>query len=432
MLIANCLWLCLEIRPFLHYAELMKVWLKLLIGSILGMCIGFLLPSGNQTAINGIAWLGELAIRIGRYGLAPILVFSLTIAVYELRQDGQFWGIVFKTFLAIICCSVFVISAGILVTLVFPPARIPILNEGLAETVSLNTAGNILNIFPSNMFAALVNDGIYLLPLCVFAFFLGMGLSYDRNYTKPVISLVDSLSRIFYHIVTFFSEILGFVMIILSAFWAVRFHNVLKADVFRDLIMLLGIFSAALGFGILPLFLYFLKPKTNPWAILYGSLSQALAGFFSGDMNFTLPVLFRHVKENLGVRRRSNAVAVTLFTAFGRAGSAMVATVAFIVIIKSYSSLPINTNIIISIAGRALLISFLLAGHPGDGAYTALAVLCLGHGGGFEAGYLILKPLAFYLIAVGTFLDVMITSIGVYGISRISGFQEDREVRHFI
>jgi len=282
------------------------------------------------------------------------------------------------------------------------------------------------------MFAAVVGDGVYILPLCVFAFFLGMGLSYDRNYTKPVISLIDSFSRIFYHIVSFFSEILGFVMIVLAAYWAVRFNHVLKADVFQDLILLLGIFSLVLGFGILPLFLYFLKPKTNPWTVLYGSLSQALAGFFSGDINFTLPVLFRHVKEYLGVRRRSNAVAVTLFTIFGRAGSAMVAAAAFIVIIKSYSSLPINTAIIVSIAGRALLISFLLAGHPGDGAYTALAVICLGYGGGFEAGYLILKPLAFYLIAIGTFLDVMIMTIGSYAVSKISGFQEDREVKHFI
>jgi Na+/H+-dicarboxylate symporter len=259
-----------------------------------------------------------------------------------------------------------------------------------------------------------------------------MGLSYDRNYTKPVIALVDSLSRVFYHIASFFSEILGFVMIVLSAYWAIRFHNVLKADIFRDLILLLGVFSAVLGFGILPLFLYFFRPKTNPWKVLYGSLGPALAGFFSGDINFTLPVLFRHAKENLGTRRRSNAVIIPLFAAFGRAGSAMVAAAAFIVIIKSYSSLGITTGDVFAIAGRAMIISFLLAGHPGNGAYTALAVLCLGSGRGFEAGYLILKPLAFYLIAVGTFLDIMIASVAAYGISRSSGFQEDREVRQFI
>ena len=410
----------------------MKVWLKFFIGSLLGIFLGFLLPSGNQTITGGLVWFGELAIRIGRYGLVPILVFTLTIAVYELKQDGQFWGMVLKTLIAIILCSALVISAGILVTLLFPPARIPILVEEQAEAVSLNVAANILNVFPSNMFSAILSDGIYLMPICVFAFFLGMGLTYDKNYTKPVISLIDSLSRIFYHVISFFSEILGFVMIILSAYWAMRFNAVLKADVFRDIIILLGVFSIILGFGILPLFLYFLKPKTNPWAVLYGSLGQALAAFFSGDINFTLPVIFRHVKENLGMRRRSNAVTVTLFTAFGRAGSAMVAAVAFIVIIKSYSSLGISTRDILIIAGRAFVISFLLAGHPGDGAYTALAVLCLGYGRGFEAGYLILKPLAFYLIAIGTFLDVMIATIASFFICRLTGFQEDKEIRHFI
>jgi len=410
----------------------MKVWLKLFVGSLLGIFLGFFLPSDNQTLIKGMAWLGELAIRIGRYGLVPILIFSLTIAVYELRQDGQFWGLVFRTLLVIVVCSAFVISAGLLATLFFPPSRIPILIEEQMEAVSLNTADNILRIFPSNMFSAVISDGLFLLPVCVFAFFLGMGLSYDKNYTKPVTAFIDSLSRIFYHIVSFFSEILGVVMIVLSAYWTIRFNNVLKADVFRDLIMLLLIFSVVLGFGILPLFLYFLKPKTNPWAVLYGSLSQALAGFFSGDINFTLPILFRHVKENLGTRRRSNTVIVTLFTIFGRAGSAMVAAIAFIVIIKSYSSLGITTSNILSIAGRALIISFLLAGHPGDGAYAALAVLCMDYGQGFEAGYLILKPLAFYLIAIGTFLDVMICSVATYGISRISGFQEDRAIRQFI
>jgi aerobic C4-dicarboxylate transport protein len=410
----------------------MKVWLKLLIGSCLGVVIGLYLPADFHIMGVDIAWLGDLAIRIGRYCLAPILVFSLTIAVYELRQDGQFWSLVLKTFLVIIFSSAFIISAGILITLFFPPSRIPILIEEQAEAITLNTSESILQLFPSNMFTAVFGERISLLPVLVFAFFLGMGLSYDRNYSKPVISIVDSLSRIFYHIASFFSEILGIVMIILSAYWAIRFKSVLKADIFKDLIILLGISCGVLGFGIFPLFLYLLKPKANPWVILYGSLSQAFAGFFSGDIYFTLPVIFRHVKDNLGTRRRSNAVTVSLFAVFGRAGSAMVAAVAFIVIINSYSSLGITMRDIFIIAGRALLISFLLAGHPGSGSYIALAVLCLGYGRGFEAGYLILKPLAFYLIAVGTFLDVMINSIASFGIARISGFQEDKELGHFI
>jgi Na+/H+-dicarboxylate symporter len=410
----------------------MKIWLKLLIGSLLGMLLGFLLPYENQTILSGLAWIEDLALRIGRYAAVPVIIFSLTVAVYELRQDGHFWPLILRVFLVMIGIGVFVIALGIVVILVFPPARIPILIEEQMSAVSLGVKENILELFPSNMFASLVNESGYLLPVYIFAFFLGMGLSYDRNYTKPVISLADSLSRIFYYVASFFSEIIGFIMILLAAYWAIRYHGALRAAVFRDLILVLGIFSVVLGFGILPLFLYFLGPKTNPWARLYGSLGSALAAFFSGDINFTIPLIFRHVKENLGVRRRCNTITVTLFTIFGRAGSAMVAAMAFIVIIKSYSSLGVGMRDIFAIGGQAFLISFCLARHPGDGAYIALAVLCTGFGRTFEAGYLILKPLGFYLIAVGTFLDVMIASFASFALAKMSGFQDEKDIRHFI
>ena len=410
----------------------MKVWIKLLVGSILGITLGFLLPQDNQALISALAWLEKLALGIGRYAVIPVLVFSLTIAIYELRQDRQFWPLVFKNCLLIIGTSIFVIFSGVLATLVFKPSRIPILIEEQLDAISLNTAENIRDLFPANMFSVLAGEGSYLFPVCVFAFFLGMGLSYDRNYTKPVIALADALSRIFYHVASFFSEILGFIMIVLSCYWAVRFQGVLRADVFRDLVILLGVFSLALGFGILPLLLYFLKPNVNPWAVLYGSIGPAIAAFFSGDINFSFPVLLRHTKENFGARRRSNAVSLTLFTTFCRSGSAMVAAAAFIVIIKSYSSLGITTLDVLSISIRAFGISFLLARHPGDGAYTALAVLCLGYGKGFEAGYLILKPLAFYLVAIGTFLDVIIASFATYTIARMNGFNEEKNPGQFI
>jgi len=110
----------------------------------------------------------------------------------------------------------------------------------------------------------------------------------------------------------------------------------------------------------------------------------------------------------------------------------MVAVVAFIFIYKSYSRMGISSSVVMSIGVRAFVISFLLARHPGDGAYTALAVLCLGYGQGFEAGCLILKPMAFYLIAVGTFLDVMIASFSTYAIARLNGYIEEKSMKHFV
>ncbi|MDR0487625.1 MAG: cation:dicarboxylase symporter family transporter [Treponema sp.] len=411
----------------------MKIWVKFLIASILGLTIGFLLPSESAGISTFFEHLEKLALGIGRYAVIPVLVFSLTIAVYELRQDDQFWSTVLKNFLLIIGAAVLVISLGMLMILLFPPGRIPIEKTEQFETLNLEIGTNIMELFPSNMLSVLTGSGIYLFPVCVFAFFLGMSLNYDRNHTKPVILLIDSLSRVFYHLAAFFSEILGFILIVLSAYWAVRFHVILQTKVFKELVVMLGVFSVVLCFGILPLFLYFLKPKVNPWYVLYGSLGPALTAFFSGDINFTIPVLMRHSKENFGVRRRSSSLSLALFSTFCRCGSAMVAAVAFIVIIKSYSYLIIAPTALVSIAVRAFVISFLLARHPGDGAYIALAAICMSFGGGeYQAGYLIFKPMAFYLIAIGTFIDVMLCAYGSYIMARTNGFTEEKNLVHFI
>jgi len=404
----------------------MKVWVKLLIGSILGITLGLLLPE-NQSVRETVAWLEQLALRVGRYAVIPMLVFVLTISIYELLQDKQFWPLVLKNGLMIAGVSVLVIGMGVLATLVFlPTARIPILAEKQLEAIGLDLAQNVNELFPYNMFGALAGDGVYLFPVCVFAFFVGLGLSHHRSYNKPVITMIDSLSHVFYNVALFFIEILGFVIIVLSCYWAVCFREVLRMDIFLDLILLLGIFAVVLGFGVFPLLLYFLRPKANPWAVLYGSLGPAIAAFFSGDVNVSLPVLLSHTTQNLGVQRKSAAVSLTLLTTLCRAGSAMVAAIAFIVIFKSYSLMRISSAEILSISVRALAISFVLARHPGDGAYTALAVLCLGYGKGFEAGYLILKPLAFYLIAIGAFLDVMIASFATYVTAWLSGSVEEK------
>ena len=411
----------------------MKVWIKLLIGSILGMAIGFLLPEDSQSVASAFQWMEKLALGIGRYTVVPVLVFSLTIAVYELRLDEQFWPMMLKNFILIVGVSFFVIFLGIMITMFYSPERIPIEKVEQFESLSLETGASVLEIFPSNMLSVLAGSGTYIFPACAFAFFLGMGLNYDRNYAKPVISMIDSLSRIFYHIASFFSEILGFILIVLSAYWAVRFHGVIQAKVYKDLIVMLGIFSVILCFGILPLFLYILKPKVNPWLVLYGSLGPAITAFISGDIVFSIPILMRHSKENFGIRRRSSSISMALFSTFSRCGSAMVAAAAFIVIIKSYSYLRIAPDDLLSIGFRAFLISFLLARHPGNGAYIALAALCLGYSGGeYRAGYLILKPLAFYLVAIGAFIDIMINSLCTYVLAKTNGFIEEKNLVHFI
>jgi Na+/H+-dicarboxylate symporter len=415
----------------------MKIWIKLLFGAAAGIILGIAFPFQDNTLFTrAIGFLPQIALRVGRYIAPPLVVFSLTVAIYELRQDGRFWRLVGKALLIILTTSVIVLTFGIgAVRLLFPNGRIPIIVENMSEAASIAPAKMALELFPSNMLSVPVGEGLFIFPLCIFSFFIAIGFSYDKNHSKPVLVLFDSLSRIFFHIAAFFAEILGVVIIVLAAYSAWEYRTALSKGIFSGLIRLLLIITLTLSFVVLPLCLYLLRPQKRlaPWTKVYGSLAPAIAAFFSGDMNFSLPVLFLHNKENLGVNRQVNTVSVLLYTTIGRAGSAMIAAVSFIVILQSYSSLEIQIDQIVQIWIRAFLLSLLLGRNSGDGAFAALAALCLWAPEGFETGYLILKPVAFLLIACATLIDTMSAALGTYALSRMNpDFSGEKSGKHFI
>lgn len=407
----------------------MKVWLKLLIGAAIGALLAYFLPE-TPALVSAVTFLKGLALGMGRYTAVPLLAFSLTIGIYELRQNKKFLPLMLRTFLIMAVVSAFVIALGLCVPLVFPPGRIPVLVEQQTEKAAFFSLQNIADIFPSNMLSIFSNGGLYLLPLCAAAFFIAAGLRYGRGHSKPVIALLDSLSRVFLHITAFFSEVLGLIIIALSAFWAIQLRD--TAPVFLPVIRLLLIFSLVLTGIVLPALLLLVKRRHNPWKTLYGSLGPAIAAFFSGDYNFSVSTLLLHTKENIGVHRNAAPVTTALFSSFGRSGSAATACAAFIVITQSYSSLGLPVSDIVSIGLGAFVVSFMLAANSADAAFIALAVLCMRYGHGFETGYLILKPIAFYLIAIGTFLDAVIAALGSFAAASLSGLQEDKKISHFI
>ena len=403
----------------------MKVWVKLLLGAVIGGILGYVLPIAESGQFAGILErLQTIALRAGRYAAAPLVVFSLTIAIYELRREGQFLALIGKTLLVILGTSVVVLSAGIGLCRLFPLGRIPVFAENAGGALPIPLGEAALELVPPNMLAALVSDSPFLFPLCIFAFVMAVGLSAADTVVgvKPVVSFFDAFSRIFFHIAAFVSEILGFALVILAAAFAVRCREMLKTNVFQTIVIPFLAVTLFLSFVVLPALLYLLKPRSrrSPWSKVYGSFAPAIAAFFSGDIHFTLPILTYLNRENLGVRRRVNAVTTMLFTTIGRSGSAMIAAASFIVILKSYSSIEITFAQTVQIGIRALFLSFALGRNSADGAFAALAVLCLWAPKGFETGYLILRPISFFLIACGTLIDTMAASLGSYAVSRLS------------
>ncbi|MFW5827223.1 MAG: hypothetical protein ACOCU4_03980, partial [Alkalispirochaeta sp.] len=65
----------------------MKIWMRYLLGTGLGVLVGVLVPlSGGDTYII-LQELSEIVFRIGRFLFFPMVFFAAIVAMDELRDD---------------------------------------------------------------------------------------------------------------------------------------------------------------------------------------------------------------------------------------------------------------------------------------------------------------------------------------------------------
>lgn len=409
----------------------MKIWIKYIAGVLIGLAFALVAPHQNTSFASITEYLSDLVIQFGRYSLYPFLFFSFTLAVFELRENRTLMRLGAITGGIIIITAIALAVTGLIAVLIRNPSRIPIFVEGSSETVSVGVQESVLQLFPSSAFEALTN-GLFILPLCILGGFVGAACAVDKTSAKATLTLFDSLSRVSYSIMTFFVDVVAIGMIALSVNWIIQFREMISSRAFTDFIFLLLFMLLFTALVLFPAIIRLACGKGNPYRVLYAGVAPALAAFFSGDANMALPVLFRHVNESLGVRRRVSSITLPLFSVFGRPGTALTVTISFIVILKSYSSRGIAFSDMLWLMGVAILLSFLLGRIPFGGAYIALAAVCALYGRGFEAGYLILRPAAFFIASVAAAIDALTAVTGTYIISKRWNQVNMRELKFFI
>ena len=375
----------------------MKIWIKYLIGIVLGITIAFLFPQDSELANNIINFLQEIAIKTSKYSLFPFLFFTLILGTYKLKESSSIFKIICFSAIFILVVSFLCSMFALLSITLFSSPRVPIFQEEGALNATLGMRDAFLRIFPPNAFLAF-SESLFLLPICIFAVFIGTACAVDKLNARPLLQLFDSLSRLFYSIMAFFVEMLAIALIAISAYWTISFRQLILNKAFVRFITLLFIDALVIILLIYPIILKIFCPKVNPYKVIYASIAPMFAAFFSGDANLALNVLFRHANESLGVRRRMTSFVLPLLSSFARAGSAMVITISFLVIITSYSSLSMNNFWdMMYIVLISVLLSFCISHCGKEGVYIAVSAVCALYGNGFESGFLILHPAIFFV-----------------------------------
>lgn len=391
----------------------MRIWLKYVIGIALGLVAAFILPLSGVQAQSVLDFVVELVLRFGRYTLLPLLFFSIATAFFKLRDEKMMLRTGIWTAGVILGSSVLLVLFGLITAVIIPLPRIPITVEKMTEIPAFSFQDFLKRMFPYSGFEALT-DGAFLLPCFIFAGLAGAGAASDKVASKQAVSLFDSLSKVCYIVMSFFTELLSIGMIAISCKWMTDFVSAVSAHSYLPLIGLLILDLLIVGFVIYPMIIKFLCHEMHPYRVLYASICPFLVAFFSGDTNLTLALNIRHGNESLGIRRRINAITYPLFSIFARGGAALVETICFIVIMRSYSSLGVSIQDAFWITGMSLVLSFVLGAIPSGGPFIAITVMCAMYGRGLSDGYLLLKSASFIVCAIAAGFDALTAMFGSY------------------
>ena len=104
----------------------------------------------------------------------------------------------------------------------------------------------------------------------------------------------------------------------------------------------------------------------------------------------------------------------------------------FLTALRLGSSLSISFSDIIWIALTSFSLSFVLGGIPFGGTFVALTVMCTMYGRGFEAGYILIKPVAIIIGSFSAAIDALTTMFGSYYVAHKLKMTENYEIKKFI
>lgn len=409
----------------------MKVWIKYLIGVALGVLAAFILPAENVAFANAVSFLTELFIRIGRYVVVPLLFTSAIVAVSKLRTSKLLLKTTWLTVLIIVASSLILTLIGLISILLVKLPRIPITVDVATEAFNLNVKGLILSLFPYSGFGA-VMEGSFLLVCLIFAFIIGWESASEETTFKPVFVISDSFSNLFYNIAAFFTEIMSILCIAIVCYWTMDFRNVIEPGIYTPMIIMFIVDFIVVAGIIYPIILHFVCHDPHPYKVLFASIAPLILSFFGGDSNLVIPLANRHLRDSLGIRRRCRGFTYPLFAIFARGGSALVTTISFILIWRSYSSLSIPMSDILWIFGLSFGLSFLLGGIPSGGAFILLTILCSKYARGFETSFLLLKPASVIICSFAALFDTLTAMVGTYIVAVKTKNIEHHSITHFI
>jgi Na+/H+-dicarboxylate symporter len=300
----------------------MPLWKKVIIGMILGVCAGLILK-GDAVYLKPF---GDLFIRLVKMVIIPLVFVAIVGGVSSIQDSTAIGRLGAKASLAYILTTMFAVTIGIAVALIFEPGKGVILNLGEAglpvpsvETGFFFYVNMILNIVPDNAIGAMAQGVI--LPVVFFAMFTGVVINFlNEDDAKRFSEFFRLLSQLFFKMINIIVELSPMAAFALTA-WIIGTQGL---DVLQKLMTLVGcafvaFFVQYLFFGII----IAVWARLSPLPFYRKSVAYQAVAFSTSSSKAVLPLTMEICQKRLGVSSVSSSFVLPLGAAINMDGMAI-------------------------------------------------------------------------------------------------------------
>jgi len=337
---------------------------------------------------KGTEFVGDLFMRGLKFIAVPIVLFSLVAGVSSLNDTAKLGRIGGRTIAIYLVTTAIAITVGLLLANVIGPGRgFPDdVRTELAGMESANATGKIadaetqrakstwdilLDIFPSNPFAAMANGNT--LQVVVAALLVGVALTLmPRDKAEPVVEFFSSMTDVIIKIVH--------MVLVIAPYAVFALIVVVVADLGIAVLGSLAKYAATVVLG-LSVMIFAVYPTAlrvfTPVGFrrFFGAIAPAqLLAFSSSSSGATLPVTMDCLENRLGVKEQITSFVAPIGATINMDGTALYQGVAAVFIAQAFG-VPLSIGDQLTIVLTATLASIGTAAVPGVGIVMLIIVL---------------------------------------------------------
>lgn len=308
----------------------MSLTAQIFLGMVLGLIAGLLIGE----PIGKLKFLGDIFLRLILMSVVPLVFTAVTVAIarMDLRRLGRLGG---KVILFYLCTTAIAITVGLIAANIAQPGvgiKAPAEMKPPAEVPKLALTDVFVGMVPRNIVDSMAK--MEMLPVVVFAIFLGAGLSLLGKRGESVVDFMESLRDAMIHVVSmamYFAPIgvfalMGWVTGTLGAAVLIPVAKFLITVILAIIVQTLVVVSLTV----------WIFARVSPLQFYKRCAEVAMVAFTTCSSAVSLPLAMETAQRKLGVGKRVGDFSLPLGAVINSDGMCIYQAVASLLIAQFF------------------------------------------------------------------------------------------------